>query len=149
MRNYLSAGNYYCCENLRNYLSTVLKTCATFCLQANTVLEACATICLRTTSLLRRCATIYLQLFLFCWKAAQLFVCRQTILSRNCATIYVQATVNPFRTAVPLWGQTIQFSSSLSPKWDCSPKGVNTAVLKTCATICLPATNYCFENLCN
>ena len=33
-------------------------------------------------------------------------------------------TINPFRTAVPFWGQTIQISSSLSPKRDWGPKGV-------------------------
>ena len=33
--------------------------------------------------------------------------------------------LNPFRTAVPFWGQTTQFSSSLSPKRDCGcSKGV-------------------------
>ena len=31
---------------------------------------------------------------------------------------------NPFRTAVPFWGQTTQFSSSLPPKRDCGSKGV-------------------------
>ena len=31
----------------------------------------------------------------------------------------------PFRTAVPLRGQTSQISSSLPPKQDCGPKGVN------------------------
>ena len=30
--------------------------------------------------------------------------------------------VNPFRTAVPFWGQTSQISSSLSPKRDCGSK---------------------------
>ena len=34
-------------------------------------------------------------------------------------------SVNPFRTAVPLWGQTTQISSSLSPKRDCGSKRVN------------------------
>ena len=32
--------------------------------------------------------------------------------------------INPFRTAVPFWGQTSQISSSLSPKRDCGPKRV-------------------------
>ena len=32
---------------------------------------------------------------------------------------------NPFRTAVPFWGQTTQFSSILSPKRDCGSIGVN------------------------
>ena len=31
---------------------------------------------------------------------------------------------NPFRTAVSIWGQTTQTSSSLSPKRDCGSKGV-------------------------
>ena len=30
--------------------------------------------------------------------------------------------LNPFRTAVPFWGQTSQILSSLSPKWDCGSK---------------------------
>ena len=33
--------------------------------------------------------------------------------------------INPFRTAVPFWGQTTQILSNLSPKWDCGPKRVN------------------------
>ena len=33
--------------------------------------------------------------------------------------------INPFRTAVPFWGQTSLISSSLSPKRDCGSKGVN------------------------
>ena len=32
---------------------------------------------------------------------------------------------DPFRTAVPFWGQTTQILSSLPPKRDCSPKRVN------------------------
>ena len=32
--------------------------------------------------------------------------------------------VNPFRTAVPLWGQSTQSPSSLSPKRDCGSKRV-------------------------
>ena len=32
--------------------------------------------------------------------------------------------LNPFRTAVPFWGQTTQISSSLSPKRDCGFEGV-------------------------
>ena len=36
--------------------------------------------------------------------------------------------VSPYRTAVSLWGQTSQFSSSLSPKRDCSPKRVNSTI---------------------
>ena len=35
---------------------------------------------------------------------------------------YRQWVVNPFRTAVPFWGQTTRISSSLSPKRECSPK---------------------------
>ena len=34
-------------------------------------------------------------------------------------------TINPFRTAVPFWGQTSQISSSLYPEQDCGPKRVN------------------------
>ena len=36
--------------------------------------------------------------------------------------------LNPFKTAVPLWGQTAQISSTLSPKWDCSPERVITRI---------------------
>ena len=32
---------------------------------------------------------------------------------------------NPFRTAVPFWGQNTQFPSELLPKRDCGPKGVH------------------------
>ena len=32
--------------------------------------------------------------------------------------------IDPFRTAVPFWGQTSQISSSLPPKRDCGSKGV-------------------------
>ena len=32
--------------------------------------------------------------------------------------------INPFRAAVPFSGQATQFSSSLSPKWDCGSKEV-------------------------
>ena len=43
---------------------------------------------------------------------------------------------NPFRTAVPFWGQTTQTSSSLSPKPDCGSKGVNVKNTRThqCST---------------
>ena len=34
-------------------------------------------------------------------------------------------TVNPFRTAVPFWGQTSRSLSTLSPKWGCGSKRVN------------------------
>ena len=33
--------------------------------------------------------------------------------------------INPFRTAVPFWGQTTKILSSLSPKRDCGSKRVN------------------------
>ena len=36
-----------------------------------------------------------------------------------------QGTINPFRTAVPLWARTTQTSSSLPPKRDWGPKRVN------------------------
>ena len=39
----------------------------------------------------------------------------------NGTTPHSASLVNPFRTAVPLWGQTTQISSSLSPKRDCGP----------------------------
>ena len=34
-------------------------------------------------------------------------------------------SLNPFRTAVPFWGQTSQILCSLSPKRDCGNKGAN------------------------
>ena len=37
---------------------------------------------------------------------------------------------NPFRTAVPFWGQTSQISSKLSPKRDCSAKRVKRSVVR-------------------
>ena len=40
-------------------------------------------------------------------------------------TLLSESIINPFRTAVSLWGQTTQISSSLSPKRDCGSKGVN------------------------
>ena len=43
--------------------------------------------------------------------------------------IAVSYRVNPFRTAVPFWGQTTQISSSLSPKRDSGSKRVNTLFL--------------------
>ena len=44
---------------------------------------------------------------------------------------YLSNTINPFRTAVPFWGQTSHISSSLSPKRDSGPKGVNREVHST------------------
>ena len=38
-------------------------------------------------------------------------------------TLLLRGT-NPFRTAVPFWGQTTQISTSLPPKRDCGPKRV-------------------------
>ena len=35
--------------------------------------------------------------------------------------------IYPFRTALSLWGQTTQISSSLPPKRDCGPKRVNSS----------------------
>ena len=40
------------------------------------------------------------------------------------ATVRARA-INPFRTSVSFWVQTIQFVSSLSPKRDCGSKRVN------------------------
>ena len=37
---------------------------------------------------------------------------------------------NPFRTAVRFWVQTTQFSSRLSPKRDCIPKGVKAVLAR-------------------
>ena len=38
---------------------------------------------------------------------------------------YVHIHVNPFRTAVPFWGQTSQISTSVSPKRDSDSRRVN------------------------
>ena len=38
-------------------------------------------------------------------------------------------TFNPFRTAVPFWGQSSQISSSFVPKRDCGSKGVKALFL--------------------
>ena len=37
---------------------------------------------------------------------------------------FLFTSINPFRIAVSVWGQNIQFSSSLSPKRDCGSKVV-------------------------
>ena len=50
------------------------------------------------------------------------------------------ASVNPFRTAVPFWGQTTQSSSSLSPKRDCGPKRVNSFLYDVCTLFLATAT---------
>ena len=47
-----------------------------------------------------------------------------TVVRTSYNTTFPRDHINPFRTAVPFWGQTSQFSSSLPPKWDCSPEGV-------------------------
>ena len=56
------------------------------------------------------------------------------------------SALNPFRTAVPLWGQTSQFSSTLSPKRDCGSKRTVVFVLELriflAAVICT-VSNYC------
>ena len=44
--------------------------------------------------------------------------------SSTTSIVKVFSTINPFRTAVPFWGQSSQFISSLSPKRDCGPKRV-------------------------
>ena len=49
--------------------------------------------------------------------------------SRLCASCTLggenMVCINPFRTAVPFWGQTTQIPSKLSPKRDCGPKRVH------------------------
>ena len=51
---------------------------------------------------------------------------------RHHIALYVTGTCvqsfNPFRTAVPFWGQTTQISSSFVPKRDRGSKGVNVVV---------------------
>ena len=44
-------------------------------------------------------------------------------------------TLNPFRTAVPFWGQSSQISSCFVPKRDCGSKGVNTTLEKKRKTV--------------
>ena len=51
-------------------------------------------------------------------KPTRYLVCK--LLVRTCDTLYWM--FNPFRTAVPFWGQTTQLSSSLSRQRDCGPK---------------------------
>ena len=43
--------------------------------------------------------------------------------------------LNPFRTAVPFWGQTTQILSSLPPKRDCGSKRVNPMSSETPSTL--------------
>ena len=56
-----------------------------------------------------------------------------------------RSSIDPFRTAVPFWGQTSQMSSSLSPKQDCGPKGVKvpspTVVIYCAGSICATAVD--------
>ena len=42
-------------------------------------------------------------------------------------------TVNPFRTAVPFWGQITYNLTGLSPKWDCGSRGVNSKIKEPAA----------------
>ena len=68
-----------------------------------------------------------------------------SILPRHSRTI----NINPFRTAVPFWGQITQFSNSLSPKRDWGPKRVNIIILCPqtlhccCCCCCCTATTAC------
>ena len=55
-------------------------------------------------------------------------VLKRVIADGGCLSMYRQWRVcclNPFRTAVPFWGQNTRTSSSLCPKRDCGSKGVN------------------------
>ena len=42
---------------------------------------------------------------------------------------WYQYAPDPFKTAVPVYGQIIQLPSSLSPKRDCGPKRINSVLL--------------------
>ena len=53
---------------------------------------------------------------------------RQTCPGIQCVPI-PDLNINPFRTAVPFWGHTTAFSSSLSPKRDCGSKGVKVVTI--------------------
>ena len=48
------------------------------------------------------------------------------VVMRACvhACVWLLLFLNPFRTAVPFWGQITHISSSLSPKRGCGSKGV-------------------------
>ena len=48
---------------------------------------------------------------------------------------HYQVLLDPFRTAVPVWGQTTQMLRGLSPKRDCGPKRVNTACTRAALLI--------------
>ena len=51
--------------------------------------------------------------------------CRSIYVCMNHVSISIlKLKLNPFRTAVPFWGQTTQISSSFSPKRDCGSTGV-------------------------
>ena len=43
--------------------------------------------------------------------------------------MHPSSNLNPFRTAVPFWGQTASNLTGLSPKWDCGSEGVKFARL--------------------
>ena len=49
---------------------------------------------------------------------------------RGMSTVSDSTRVDPFRTAVPFWGQTTRISGSLSPKRDSGPKRVNETVVR-------------------
>ena len=43
---------------------------------------------------------------------------------KNGTAVGIERSYNPFRTAVPFWGQTSQILSTFSPERDCGPKRV-------------------------
>ena len=55
----------------------------------------------------------------------------QGVFQNNFQCVGVPVTFNPFRTAVPFWGQTTQLLSNLSPKRDCGSKGVKLLLNQT------------------
>ena len=62
-------------------------------------------------------------------------------------TSKTRSRLDPFRTAVPFWGQTTQISSSLSPKRGCGSKEVNSTgvflsfFFSVCSFFILPPCN--------
>ena len=75
--------------------------------------------------------------------------------------VFVTISVNPFRTAVPFWGQTSRILSNLSPKLDCGPKSVNLVYysggvygMMSClhtraTTVCFFSRAYMLNYICN
>ena len=66
-----------------------------------------------------------------CWCAdAVVYLLEELPLGTHCCCCS-HIIFDPFRAAVPFWGQTTNSLSSLSPKRDCGSKGVNSIIAKT------------------